>query len=101
MSGHKYCQTDDYNFATTLISQDDHLTAGVWVTCGMSSDKLSFFLSIKVKKCDIFVRLKVMLSFCCKNLPLGTQRVPSQPTHVTHVRVLENNVTDQGAVHKE
>ena len=35
MSGDKYCQTDDYNFATTLISQDDHLTAGVGVVCGV------------------------------------------------------------------
>ena len=82
------------NFTTTSLSI-------ITAACGVSSDKLSFFLSIKAKKCDIFVRLKVMLSFCCKNLTLGTQRVPSQPTHATHVRVLENNVTDQGAVHKE
>ena len=29
-----------------LIWQDDHLTAGAWAACGVSSDKLSFvFLS--------------------------------------------------------
>ena len=28
-----------------LISQDDHLTAGAWAACGVSSDKLSFFFS--------------------------------------------------------
>ena len=26
-----------------LISQDDHLTAGAWATCGVSSDKLNAF----------------------------------------------------------
>ena len=24
-----------YNFATTVISQDDHLTAGAWAACGL------------------------------------------------------------------
>ena len=32
-----------------LISRDDHLAAGAWAACGVSSDKLSFFLSLKVK----------------------------------------------------
>ena len=26
-----------------LISQDDHLTAGAWAACGVSSDKLNAF----------------------------------------------------------
>ena len=32
-----------------LISRDDHLAAEAWAACGVSSDKLSFFLSLKVK----------------------------------------------------
>ena len=32
-----------------LTSRDDHLAAGAWAACGVSSDKLSFFLSLKVK----------------------------------------------------
>ena len=31
----KHSHTNSYNFAMTLISQDDHLTAGTWVACGM------------------------------------------------------------------
>ena len=31
----KNSHTNSYNFAMTLISQDDHLTAGTWVACGM------------------------------------------------------------------
>ena len=29
----KYSQTNSYNFAMTLIFQDDHLTAGAWAAC--------------------------------------------------------------------
>ena len=29
----KYSQTNSYNFAITLISQHDHLTAGAWAVC--------------------------------------------------------------------
>ena len=32
-SGRKYSHTNSYNSATTLISQDDHLTAGAWAVC--------------------------------------------------------------------
>ena len=32
---------------------------------------------------------------------LGTQSVPSQPTHAMHTYVLMNDVMDQGAVYKE
>ena len=32
---------------------------------------------------------------------LGTQSVPSRPTHATHNYVLINDVMDQGAVNKE
>ena len=31
----KYSQTN-YNFATTLIQQDDHLTTGAWAACALS-----------------------------------------------------------------
>ena len=31
----KHSHTNSYNSAMTLISQDDHLTAGTWVACGM------------------------------------------------------------------
>ena len=33
-SGLKYSHTNSYNYAMTLISQDDHLTAGPWAACG-------------------------------------------------------------------
>ena len=32
-SGRKYSHTNSYNFAMTLISQGDHLTAGAWAAC--------------------------------------------------------------------
>ena len=32
-SGHKNPHTNSYNSAMSLISQDDHLTAGAWATC--------------------------------------------------------------------
>ena len=32
-SGRKYSHTNSYIFAMTLISQDDHLTAGAWPAC--------------------------------------------------------------------
>ena len=32
-SGRKYSHTNSYNFAMTVIAQDDHLTAGAWVAC--------------------------------------------------------------------
>ena len=32
-----------------LISQDNNLAVRAWAACGVSSDKLSFFLSLKVK----------------------------------------------------
>ena len=28
-----YSHTNSYNFAMTLITQDDHLTAGAWAAC--------------------------------------------------------------------
>ena len=59
-----------------LISQDDHLTAGAWAACGVSSDKLSFFLSLRVNLRDIFVRLKVMLFFCYKNENIRYTKCP-------------------------
>ena len=34
-SDRKYSYTNSYNFATTVISQDDHLTAGAWAACGL------------------------------------------------------------------
>ena len=33
----KYPQTNSYNFAMTLISQHDHLTAGAWAACGLTN----------------------------------------------------------------
>ena len=36
---------DKEKITLNLISQDNHLTAGAWVACGVSSDKLSFFFS--------------------------------------------------------
>ena len=36
--GHKYSHTNSYIFAMTLITQDDHLTAGVWAACGCHCD---------------------------------------------------------------
>ena len=38
-SGRKYSHTNSYNFAMTLISQDDHLTAGAWAACGQYKQK--------------------------------------------------------------
>ena len=32
-SGRKYSQTNSEIFVTTLISEDDHLTAGAWAAC--------------------------------------------------------------------
>ena len=34
-SGRKYSYTNSYNFAMTLISQDDNPTAGAWAACGI------------------------------------------------------------------
>ena len=28
------CHTNSYNFALTLVSPDDHLTAKAWAACG-------------------------------------------------------------------
>ena len=35
-SGRKYSYTNTYNFAMTLISQDDHLAAGAWAYFALS-----------------------------------------------------------------
>ena len=35
-SGHKYFHTNSYNFVMTVISLDDHLTAGAWTACAMT-----------------------------------------------------------------
>ena len=32
--------TNSYNFAMTFILQDDHLTAGAWAACGITSAPL-------------------------------------------------------------
>ena len=32
-SSRKYFHTNFYNFAMTVISQDDHLTVGAWARC--------------------------------------------------------------------
>ena len=32
-SGRKYSHTNSYNFAMTVILQDDHLTAEAWAAC--------------------------------------------------------------------
>ena len=32
-SGRKYSHTNSEIFVTTLISEDDHLTAGAWAAC--------------------------------------------------------------------
>ena len=36
-SGREYSNTNSYNFAMTLISKDDHLTAGAWAAYGWIS----------------------------------------------------------------
>ena len=33
-SGCNNCHTNSYNFAMTLVSPDDHLTAKAWAACG-------------------------------------------------------------------
>ena len=35
-SGRKYFYTNSYNFVMTVISLDDHLTAGAWAACAMT-----------------------------------------------------------------
>ena len=35
-SGRKYSHTNSYNFAMTLISQDDYLTTGAWAACALT-----------------------------------------------------------------
>ena len=84
-----------------LISQDDHLTAGSWAACGVSSDKLSFVFLSRWSNA-IFSSVWKSCSFSVIEMKiLGTQSVPSRPTYATHTYVLMNDVMDQGAVHKE
>ena len=35
-SDRKYSNKNSFNFAMTLISQDDHLTTGAWTACGLT-----------------------------------------------------------------
>ena len=75
-SGRKYSHTNSYNFATTLISQDDHLTAGSWVTCAQTKIPDSRCLTSLRIKCSYYSRLRVRVrlsaslrsaaSSCCR-----------------------------------
>ena len=47
-SGRKYSHTNSYNFAMTLISQDDHLTAGAWAACVMTCHLHDVFQQVNV-----------------------------------------------------
>ena len=47
-SGRKYSHTNSYNFAMTLISQDNHLTAGAWAACvGRETEKKKMSCRLK------------------------------------------------------
>ena len=44
----KYSHTNSYNFAMTLISQDDHLTAGAWAACVLTCHLHDVFQQVNV-----------------------------------------------------
>ena len=48
-SNRKYFHTNSYNFAMTVISQDDHLTAGVWFAFDMAryfNNNITLFIDV-------------------------------------------------------
>ena len=53
-SRRKYSHKNSYNFAMTLISQDDHLTGGAWAACA-SAKHLKARFSQLMRKIIVFI----------------------------------------------
>ena len=58
-SDRKYSHSNSYNFVITLISHDDHLTAGAWAACGPVVPSV-LFLTVTLPQVSLHVLKNIL-----------------------------------------